>query len=507
MKLSLICFLVVLQLHGISTSLTGEINWDVTKFMLVSTNLFKNSPDLIHSFFINQSNLVPATHLKAYRISKFTIQLNLGKSFTGETDCVLKIFNPYIDEIKIYYRQNGVYNTRTAGANIPAGSRDYQTGNLSFFLPNEALHFPVYFSVITTSMAHFTSKLYSEKEFFKYQFQNQLILGLFFGLFLFFSLYSIFLLVFTWEKMFLYYFVFVVLMLLCNLVVKGLGFIWIWPNAPGFNMRGSLFILAFYILITSIFSYYIFKIRELVPELLSLFYFIFFAEILFLIATIFLDRRIVSIVISSAPQIPAIIILIAGYISYKRGNTSALFIIIGWLFFILSQIPLVFRLNGLMNINFFTEHGYSLGNLIQVFLFMVGSGLWFNLQQEEKRLLRKTNLTLQSDNEKLLEIARKFSSRDDNERFNQTEIPVSRFQSIIGKNILTYKENQVLEFIIEGRTNYEIASILDISINTVKKHLKNIYRKLEVKNRAEVTIKALTMGIIPFKKKIQIQDS
>lgn len=48
---------------------------------------------------------------------------------------------------------------------------------------------------------------------------------------------------------------------------------------------------------------------------------------------------------------------------------------------------------------------------------------------------------------------------------------------------LSDRERQVLSWLVEGKTNQEIALILGISRGTVKRHLENIYEKLGVENR------------------------
>lgn len=48
---------------------------------------------------------------------------------------------------------------------------------------------------------------------------------------------------------------------------------------------------------------------------------------------------------------------------------------------------------------------------------------------------------------------------------------------------LSKQEQKVLTVLAGGQMYKEIAAELNISINTVKKHLKNVYRKLEVTNR------------------------
>ena len=58
-----------------------------------------------------------------------------------------------------------------------------------------------------------------------------------------------------------------------------------------------------------------------------------------------------------------------------------------------------------------------------------------------------------------------------------------------GKNKfnLTRREIDVVKQIVDGKNNHEVANNLFVSINTVKKHLMNIYKKVDVNNRTELT--------------------
>lgn len=62
--------------------------------------------------------------------------------------------------------------------------------------------------------------------------------------------------------------------------------------------------------------------------------------------------------------------------------------------------------------------------------------------------------------------------------------------------ILSEREMEILKAVAGGSTNHEIAAFLFISLPTVKTHLSNIYRKLEVKTRVGALEKARRMGII-----------
>lgn len=55
-----------------------------------------------------------------------------------------------------------------------------------------------------------------------------------------------------------------------------------------------------------------------------------------------------------------------------------------------------------------------------------------------------------------------------------------------GKSALTQQEKKVLDLILEEKSNKEIASQLFVSLSTVKTHINNIYKKLQVSSRDEV---------------------
>lgn len=51
---------------------------------------------------------------------------------------------------------------------------------------------------------------------------------------------------------------------------------------------------------------------------------------------------------------------------------------------------------------------------------------------------------------------------------------------------LTEQENNIVQQILENKTNKEIATVMFISVSTVKTHINNVYKKLEVTSREEI---------------------
>lgn len=64
-----------------------------------------------------------------------------------------------------------------------------------------------------------------------------------------------------------------------------------------------------------------------------------------------------------------------------------------------------------------------------------------------------------------------------------------------GWDSLTDAELRVIRLVMEGLTNPQIAGRLFVSAQTVKTHMKNVFRKLGVSSRAELAALAARRGL------------
>ena len=61
---------------------------------------------------------------------------------------------------------------------------------------------------------------------------------------------------------------------------------------------------------------------------------------------------------------------------------------------------------------------------------------------------------------------------------------------------LTIRESEVLQLIVHGKSNKEIAGILGLSVNTVSVHRANIMETLGMHNTAELVVYAIRCGLV-----------
>ncbi len=127
------------------------------------------------------------------------------------------------------------------------------------------------------------------------------------------------------------------------------------------------------------------------------------------------------------------------------------------------------------------------------FLRMIGIGvfsillisftyLFFNLKR------RNQDLELEQKNSEIQKYLSKINSLE-----NKSLVDKGKLETDIDEKLkdleLTKRERDVLKFVMEGHSNEEISQKMFISKNTVKSHVKNIYNKLDVKNRIQAVKK------------------
>jgi len=61
---------------------------------------------------------------------------------------------------------------------------------------------------------------------------------------------------------------------------------------------------------------------------------------------------------------------------------------------------------------------------------------------------------------------------------------------------LTARETEILQYIVAGASNRQIAAALFLSARTVERHIANIYLKINAHSRAQATCFAFRHGLV-----------
>ena len=90
-----------------------------------------------------------------------------------------------------------------------------------------------------------------------------------------------------------------------------------------------------------------------------------------------------------------------------------------------------------------------------------------------------------------------FFSRAINETLLEDYMRVLKQQGLSDTfHLLTAREKEVLQLLAEGKTNKEVAVLLDVSPYTVESHRTNLMQKLNVHNTAEIVLYAVRKRLV-----------
>ena len=73
---------------------------------------------------------------------------------------------------------------------------------------------------------------------------------------------------------------------------------------------------------------------------------------------------------------------------------------------------------------------------------------------------------------------------------------IGKVSESIGK--VSEQEKIILNYVVNGKTNWEIAKILNVSESSIKFHLKNIFKKTHSNNRSHLVSIALKYNVVDF---------
>ena len=62
--------------------------------------------------------------------------------------------------------------------------------------------------------------------------------------------------------------------------------------------------------------------------------------------------------------------------------------------------------------------------------------------------------------------------------------------------LLTLREREILQLVAEGKSNKEVANLLNLSVYTVETHRSNLMQKLNLRGVPELILYAVRKGII-----------
>lgn len=313
---------------------------------------------------------------------------------------------------------------------------------------------------------------------------KSLLIGLFFGFMLVMAIYNLLLYFSLKDKTYLLYVGVVVFNILTTLATNGISGQYFWPNQP--DLDGIIYIsfAGLSMFFSSRFAADFLELKRNHKTLNKFMWVIACFSLLLTLLSFFLTIEQITpfgrwLVLLSFPSY-----IFVAIIAFKKGFKPAKFYLIAWIPYVIGLSTRVMHGAGWLPDNLLIKSSLELGGALEIVL------LSFALADRIKRI-QEENIQIRTQ---LKDYISQVISLEEQIEFSNTDnrsLSEQKIQKISKNHNLTERETDVLIYLTKGLNNKQIAAELFISLNTLKYHTRNIYEKMDIKRRAEITSKLL----------------
>ena len=418
------------------------------------------------------------TSFPGLKNAKFWFHFNLENTFSEQREIVLKIKTHTISHLTIY---------KVTGNSVKTVYQFSNSFKKKIDIPIElqaALTTKFYIEVAFTRSVFFPSKIVTIEKNESLNNSSLINDALFYGFSLVVLIINLLFFITTKNRFFLYYCILLMAITLSFMNVQGLFYCFFDSYGAEFKifmvLLLNLAVMIAYILFTTsalgLNKHY--PRHKLLGGTLLVFFLIF--SLLYLITYNMYWYSFVKIIYFST----TIIYWFYGVLLFKK-LVYARFLTLAYTILLGIQIAFMLSINfGYTEIGF-TEQYYKIGFVIEMLVFLYAISYRHKKIETERQHIEnqlkeklKTTHNIISQN-KLIE-----------DKINSTKTPTLTEEEVYklfaAKFNLTTRELELCKFIVKGDSNEEITLKASIKITTVKYHVSNIFKKLQVKNRTEI---------------------
>ncbi|WP_176737023.1 7TM diverse intracellular signaling domain-containing protein [Oligoflexus tunisiensis] len=309
---------------------------------------------------------------------------------------------PYslLDEVILYYRDDAQQiQTQISGDGIPASQRVQPSRDITFNLKEPPDSTRKYYIRIKSGsslqLAHFA---YTESAHDRAAILETLIYALFFGSFIAMGIYNLSIAASTRSKQYFVYSVLVILSVIRESYLAGMGYKFVWPEHPVLNEYIGIFSMAISISLVNAFVMDFLVLKTKAPVHYRILQAGFFISLAYLPLFPFLGYSFIIKPLTLQVLINSIIILIISMIHLRKGYKAARYLIVAWIFALSGWMVTAIAAHGALSTSPFTIYANVIGQFFEIiFLSFALSDKINTLRWEKNQAIRALNKGLEKE--------------------------------------------------------------------------------------------------------------
>lgn len=395
--------------------------------------------------------------------SIYWVRFSAANNTASDITRYIEIGFPLLDRIELYTFEknaNGGLNLiqqDTTGRDFSFLNRTIKHRNFVF-----PANFPsgrervFYMRIKTDDGMIFPVTLWAPAAFTEKMQKENFLFGIYYGIIIVMALYNMFLFIFTRDRNYLSYILYIIFFGLFQMAMNGLAFQYLWPDRIWWAKHANPFFIGMSCFLAALFSLRFLDMPRYTPLFNRIMTSLMVTGIILASVSFFAPYSITIIAGQLLPLAMIFTALPAAYLSLSRGNRAARFYLIGWITFFLGVILSTLRVMGLIPHNILTEHGLQIGSGFEMVLLSIALADRINIMKKEKEEAQQSVISAQQ--EKVDSLNR--SKREIEEAHRLLSLSEEKYRLLVeGSSDIVFSLDEKLNFIT---ANHAIAKELKI---------------------------------------------
>lgn len=432
------------------------------------------------------------TDILNFDVSTSTFWLRLDVCNSTNNKAIVEIENPLFDEVEFFlFHNDSLIASEHCSKNEPFDNRLEKNQNYRFGIsPQLTDTITCYLKCKSLAQIILPVRVGTYQSFESSNNGKEFFSAMYFGIMLVMCFYNLFLFFTIRDQNYFYYSLYIITVALVQLNLKGVGFMYIWPDAPQFE-RYAVFIFSPLTAFASIaFIRHFLTTRKFTPKLHKGYWvFVIIYAAIIVNALVGKAQTSYNLLNVAALLLSLYMIYNAAVIRIRNHYRPALYFLIAWSVFLGSIILFVLKDVGVLPYNSITVSVLQIGSAIEVTLLSFALADKINTLEKEKKQSQALALSTAQQNERIIKEQNILLERKVGERTR--ELRESNESLSTALNDLKQTQTQLVEsekMASLGQLTAGIAHEINNPINFVTSNVKPLQRDIaELYNLQEKT--------------------
>lgn len=405
------------------------------------------------------------------------------QNLSNDDDMLLVIEDALIKDVTLFTKTEKGFLNNNISKDFVFSSRNNDNQHPQFSLKQTIGSSQVYYlRVHGFTQLVIPIKLGTSEAIYNTAINNDLFSAIYFGVMLVMFLYNLFIYISVKDKSYLYYILYILSVAFVQLSVTGLGFKYLWSNAPTFE-QASVFIFPSLTAITSIAFFRRFlNSKQLTPKADKLLW-LFVVGYIFTLYSAFFGNKWLAYNLLNLNALPLALymIILAAYIKQKYNYRPAFFFLVAWSVFLMGIVVFVLKDVGIIPYNLLTVSSIQIGSAVETVLLSIALADRINTLKTEKEKSQREALLALQENERIIREQNIFLETKVTERTQELNESNQHLEKALTE--LQEKETQLVEsekMASLGQLTAGIAHEINNPINFVTSNVNPLKRDVSV---------------------------